>query len=241
MIFGTRAVIEAVLADKQIDRILVKREMSNDLTKELFDTLRGRQIVVQRVPEEKLNRLTRKNHQGVIAFISPIVYQELEQIVPFLYEAGKMPFIVLLDGITDVRNFGAIARTCECAGVDAIVIPQRGSVSVGSDAVKTSAGALLRLPVCKERSILSSVQFLKESGYTVVAATEKGAQPYTGVDYNMPIALVLGSEDEGIQIDVLRQCDELVRIPLRGSIGSLNVSVAAGVLIYEVLRSRDAE
>lgn len=173
MIFGVRAVIEAVQAGKEIDKILVKRELQSQLSKELFESLKGLDIQVQRVPEERLNRLTRKNHQGVIAFISAVSYQKLEDIIPFAYEQAKNPFIILLDGITDVRNFGAIARTCECAGVDAIVIPSKGSVTVNADAIKTSAGALLTLPVCKEKSISQAIKFLQDSGVKVFAATEK--------------------------------------------------------------------
>ena len=238
MIFGTRAVIEAVQAGKEIDKILMRRDLQNDLSRELFNIVRGTKIPLQRVPQEKLDRLTRKNHQGVIAFISAVTYQELEDIVPFLYEEGKNPFIVLLDGVTDVRNFGAIARTCECAGVDAIVIPSHNSVSVNADAVKTSAGALLNIPVCKETSITEAIRFLKNCGYKVVAATEKAAKNYTSVDYTYPVALVMGGEDYGISSDNLRLCDEMVKIPVLGNIGSLNVSAAAAVLLYEVIRQQ---
>jgi 23S rRNA (guanosine2251-2'-O)-methyltransferase len=238
MIFGTRAVIEAVQAGKEIDKILMRRDLQNDLSRELFSIVRGTDIPVQRVPQEKLDRLTRKNHQGVIAFISAVTYQKLENIVPFLYEEGKNPFIVLLDGVTDVRNFGAIARTCECAGVDAIVIPNHNSVSVNADAVKTSAGALLNISVCKETSITEAIRFLKNCGYKVVAATEKAAMNYTSSDYANPVALVLGGEDYGISSDNLRICDEMVKIPVLGNIASLNVSAAAAVLLYEVVRQR---
>ena len=188
MVFGIRAVMEAIQADKEIDKILVKRELQGELAKELKEVLRGRQIPVQKVPQERLDRITRKNHQGVIAFMSAITYQRLEDIVPFLYEQGKDPFIVLLDGVTDVRNFGAIARTCECAGVDAIVIPQKGSVTVNADAIKTSAGALHTLPVCKENSINQAIRFLQQSGVKVYAASEKGAEYYTNVAYEGPVA-----------------------------------------------------
>ena len=238
MIFGTRAVIEAIQAGKEIDKILMRRDLQNDLSRELFNIVRGTKIPLQRVPQEKLDRLTRKNHQGVIAFISAVTYQELEDIVPFLYEEGKNPFIVLLDGVTDVRNFGAIARTCECAGVDAIVIPSHNSVSVNADAIKTSAGALLNIPVCKETSITEAIRFLKNCGYKVVAATEKAAKNYTSVDYTYPVALVMGGEDYGISSDNLRLCDEMVKIPVLGNIGSLNVSAAAAVLLYEVIRQQ---
>jgi 23S rRNA (guanosine2251-2'-O)-methyltransferase len=239
MIFGTRAVIEAVQAGKEVDKILMRRDLQNDLSRELFHIVKETNIPIQRVPQEKLDRLTRKNHQGVIAFISAVTYQKLDDIVPFLYEEGKNPFIVLLDGITDVRNFGAIARTCECAGVDALVIPAHNSVSVNADAIKTSAGALLNVPVCKEASIAEAIRFLKNCGYKVVAATEKAENDYTTVDYTaIPVALVLGSEEHGISLDNLRICDEMVKIPILGNIASLNVSAAAAVLMYEVVRQR---
>ena len=238
MIFGTRAVIEAVQAGKDVDKILMRRDLQNDLARELFLIVKGTNIPLQRVPQEKLDRLTRKNHQGVIAFISAVTYRKLEDIVPSLYEEGKNPFIVLLDGVTDVRNFGAIARTCECAGVNAIVIPTHNSVSVNADAVKTSAGALLTLPVCKEASITEAIRFLKNCGYKVIAAVEKANNNYTTVDYTMPVAMVLGGEDRGISMDNLRMCDEWVKIPLAGNIASLNVSAAAAVLLYEVVRQR---
>ena len=238
LIFGTRAVIEAIQAGKDVDKILMRRDLQNDLSRELFQIVKGTNIPIQRVPQEKLDRLTRKNHQGVIAFISAVTYQKLEDIVPLLYEEGKNPFIVLLDGVTDVRNFGAIARSCECAGVHAIVIPAHNSVSVSADAVKTSAGALLNLPVCKEASITEAIRFLKNCGYKVVATTEKASDPYTASDYSSPVALVLGGEDKGISPENLRICDEMVRIPVLGSIASLNVSAAAAVMLYEVVRKR---
>jgi 23S rRNA (guanosine2251-2'-O)-methyltransferase len=238
MIFGIHAVIEAVQAGKEIDKIIVKRDLQGELSKELFDMLKGRDIPVQRVPAERLDRLTRKNHQGVVAFISAITYQRLEDIIPFVYEQGKNPFIVLLDGVTDVRNFGAIARTCECAGVDALVIPSRGSVTVNADAMKTSAGALNVLPVCKEKSIARSIRFLQNSGVKVVAASEKAVDSYTTIACDVPIAIVVGAEDDGVAAENLRICDHIVRIPLFGSIASLNVSVASAVIIYEVIRQR---
>ncbi|WP_106828648.1 23S rRNA (guanosine(2251)-2'-O)-methyltransferase RlmB [Parabacteroides pacaensis] len=238
MIFGVRAVIEAVQANKEIDKILVKKELQSELSKDLFEVLKGRDILVQRVPVERLDRITRKNHQGVIAFMPAITYQKLEDIVPFVYEQGKDPFIVLLDGITDVRNFGAIARTCECAGVNAIVIPAKGSVSVNADAMKTSAGALNVLPVCKEKSINQAIKYLKDCGFLVVAATEKADVNYTDVSYTGPVAIVMGAEDTGVSFDNLRICDKMVKIPQFGTIGSLNVSVATSIIIYEVVRQR---
>lgn len=240
MIFGLRAVIEAVQAGKDIDRVLVKRELQGELFRELQEVLVLHEIPIQKVPIERIDRITRKNHQGVLAFISAVTYQKIEDIVPLLYEEGKNPFIVILDGITDVRNFGAIARTCEVAGVDAIVIPARGSVRVNADAIKTSAGALHSIPVCRELNMKESIQFLRNSGIKVVAATEKAAENYTSSTYVDPIAILLGSEDVGINPEIMRICDDLVQIPVFGTIQSLNVSVAAGVMLYEVIRQRGA-
>ncbi len=237
-IFGIRAVMEAIEAGKEIDKILIKKDLQGDLASELLELIKQYRIVSQRVPIERINKITRKNHQGVVAILSAITYNRLDNIVPQLYEEGLLPFIVVLDGITDVRNFGAIARTCECAGVDAIVIPERGSVSVGGDAIKTSAGALHHLPVCRERNIQSAVRFLKDNGYQIVAASEKAEISYTRADYTGPIAIVMGAEDVGISPEVMRLCDTFVSIPQFGNIGSLNVSVAAGVMMYEVVRQR---
>ncbi len=238
MIFGIRAVIEAIEAGKEIDKILVKKDMTSDLSRELFDAIRGTNITVQRVPVERINRFTNKNHQGVIAFIPAISYALLGNIVPTLFEEGKTPFVLVLDGITDVRNFGAIARTCECAGVHCIVIPKSGSVTVSGDAVKTSAGALMTLPVCRENSLKETLRYLKNSGFRIVAATEKGSASYTEVSYTDPVAIIMGAEDTGVAPEHLKMCDDLVSIPLLGKIGSLNVSVAAGVMMYEAVRQR---
>ncbi len=237
-IFGIRAVIEAIESGKSIDKVLVRKDLSGELAHELLAKVREYGVLMQRVPQERLNRITMKNHQGVIAMISPVTYHKLENLLPSLYEEGRTPFIVLLDGLTDTRNFGAIGRTCDCAGVDGIVIPERNSVSVTPDAVKTSAGGLFYVPVCRERDVISAVRFLKESGVKVVAASEKGAQDYTELDMTVPVAIVMGSEDVGISQEVLRLCDEIATIPMLGNIGSLNVSVAAGVLIYDVVRQR---
>ncbi len=238
MIFGIRSVIEAINAGKDIDKVIIKKDLQGDLYKELMEALKGRIIPIQRVPIERLNRITRKNHQGVIAYISAVTYHKLEDIIPFLFEQGKEPFIVLLDGVTDVRNFGAIARSCECAGVDAIVIPARDSVSVNADAMKTSAGALNVLPVCKEPDLNKAIRFLRNSGVKVYASNEKGSVNYSQVHYEGPVAIVMGSEDKGVSNENLRISDEIISIPQFGTIGSLNVSAAASVLIYEVVRQR---
>ena len=210
MIFGVRAVIEAIQAGKEIDKILVKKDIQSDLSKELF-----------------------------AALISSVTYQKTEDLVPFLFEQGKNPFFVMLDGVTDVRNFGAIARTCECAAVDAVIIPVRGSASVNADAVKTSAGALHTLPVCREQNLRSTLQYLKDSGFRIVAATEKGDYDYTKADYTGPLCIIMGAEDTGVSYDNLALCDEWVKIPMLGTIESLNVSVAAGILIYEAVKQRN--
>ncbi len=238
-IYGIRAIIEAAEAGREIDKVLVNRDLHGDLARELMTTLKNYGILVQKVPVEKIDRITRRNHQGALAILSAVEYTSLAQVVPTIYEEGRLPFVVLLDGVTDVRNFGAIARTCECAGVDAIVIPRRGGVAATADAMKTSAGALSYLPVCRETSILNAVKFLRDNGFTVFAATEKASLDYTAPDYaESPVAIVMGAEDIGISEDVLRLCDTHVAIPQLGHIGSLNVSVAAGVLIYEVVRQR---
>ncbi|MDR0894786.1 MAG: 23S rRNA (guanosine(2251)-2'-O)-methyltransferase RlmB [Prevotellaceae bacterium] len=238
MIFGTRAVIEALEADKEIDKILVKRDIQSELSKELFAALRGRFIPVQRVPVERLNRITRKNHQGVVAFVSAVTYQKTEDLVPTLFEQGKTPLFVMLDGITDVRNFGAIARTCNCAGIDAVIIPIKGSATVNADAVKTSAGALHSLPVCREQSLTATLQYLKDCGFHLIAATEKGDDLYNSADYTLPTCIVMGAEDTGVANEHLKMCDEWVKIPVLGTIQSLNVSVAAGIVMYEAVRQR---
>lgn len=239
MIFGIRAIIEAIESDKEIDKIILKKDLQSELSHELFEALRSHPLIqVQRVPLERINKYTRKNHQGAIAFISSTHYQRVEDLVQNIFEEGKDPFFIILDGVTDVRNFGAIARTCECAGVDAVVIPFRGSVSVGADAIKTSAGALHTLPVCKEKNLVQTVKYLKASGVRVVAATEKGDKVYTDTNLTGPLAIVMGAEDTGVSPEIIRLCDDLVKIPINGKISSLNVSVAAGVMIYESIRQR---
>lgn len=238
MVFGFRAVMEAVDSGADIDKIFMKKDIQSDLAKDLYAAVKGRDIPVVRVPLEKINKLCKKNHQGVVAFISPVAYQKITSLIPSLYEQGKTPLVVVLDGITDTRNFGAIARTCECAGVDAIVIPQQGSASITADAIKTSAGALLRVPVCREHNLQFVLNYLKESGLKVVGATEKAAKFYTEEDMTSPVAIVMGAEDKGISSENLALCDECLRIPIEGFTSSLNVSVAAGIMIYEVLRQR---
>lgn len=237
-IFGIHSAIEAIESGRTIDKLFVKKDLNGDLAIRLIRMAKEHHIPVQRVPVERLNKITRKNHQGVIAQIAAVDYYKLTDIVPSLFEDGVLPFVLVLDGITDVRNFGAIARTAECCGVNAIVIPSRGSVSVGADAVKTSAGALLHIPVCRHDNLKSAVQYLKDSGYHIVCSTEKSSQNYTLCDFTTPMALVMGAEDTGISEEILNIADTRAAIPMFGRIGSLNVSVAAGVMMYEVVRQR---
>ena len=236
MIFGIHPLLEALEAGREIDKVMMRRGLRTEESARILALARERSVPVQFVPEERLGRLTQRQHQGVIAFISEIEYTPLEELVARVYEEGRAPFIVLLDGLTDVRNFGAIARTAECAGVDALVIPERGSVSVTADAVKTSAGALHRIPVCRVSSIAAAVGLLQSSGVRVVAASEKAEERYTETALQLPLGLVMGAEDHGVSTDVLRMADSITRIPQVGAIGSLNVSIAAGILIYEAVR-----
>ena len=237
-IFGTRAVMEAINAQKDIDKILVNKELNNDLIKELLALAKQEKIPVVRVPEAKLNRTTRKNHQGVLAHISAIQYASLDNVIDECFSKGIAPLILVLDRITDVRNFGAMARTADCAGVHAIVIPEKGSAQINSDAVKTSAGALNFLPVCRVKNLYYTVKELKKMGLSVISVTEKTDREMYEADFSIPTALVLGSEEDGISPELMGISDEFVKIPLSGNIESLNVSVAAGVVIYEALRQR---
>jgi len=239
-IFGIRAVLEAAQAGKDLDKVLVRRGGGSDLLKKLLAVLSKMEIPVQQVPVEKLNRITGKNHQGVIAFLSEVSYLDITTLLPSIFEKGEDPLILLLDGVSDVRNFGAIARSAECAGAHAIVIPASGSAAINADAVKTSAGALHRIPVCRHRDLLTVMRFLKESGLRMFAATEKATDSMYATEMTGPAGLVLGSEDTGISAQLLKIADSWVSIPMKGTIASLNVSVAAGVLLFEILRQRDA-
>ena len=238
-VFGIHAVGEAIKAGKDIDKVLLRRGAGSDLLKDLMAEIRRLDIPVQQVPVEKLNRVTRKNHQGIIAWISQVSYSDLASVLPGIYESGDDPLILLLDGVSDVRNFGAIARSAECAGVHAIVIPLSGSAAINSDAIKTSAGALHRIPVCRERDLLTAARFLRDSGLKLFAATEKAEEQLYNADMTGPAAIIMGSEDRGVSNALLKDCDYWVSIPMKGSISSLNVSVAAGVLLFETVRQRN--
>ncbi len=237
-IYGIHAVLEAIEAGKDIDKILLSKTLNDETAREISDKARQLRVPVQRVPVQKIDRNTRRNHQGVLAMMAAVTYYQVENLVPQMFDEGENPFIVVLDGVTDVRNFGAVARTCECAGVSAIVIPDRESVSVNADAVKTSAGALNYLPVCRERNLVNAVKFLRDSGFKIVGTSDKNSSPYTQADYTGPVAIVLGAEDKGISPEMMKLCDTQVFIPEFGHINSLNVSVAGGIMIYEVVRQR---
>ena len=238
MVFGTRAVIETIKSGKSIDKIFIQKDLKNDLISELLLLLRGAMVPVSKVPLEKLNRFTRKNHQGVVAFTSPIDFVKLSNIVANSYENGTAPLVLILDRITDVRNFGAICRTAECAGVNGIVIPAKGGAAINSDAVKTSAGALNYLSICKEYDLVESAKYLKNSGFQVVACTEKTDQLIYEAELNLPTCIILGSEEDGISEELLEIADHKLGIPIGGQIESLNVSVAAGIMLFECVRQR---
>lgn len=238
LIYGIRAVMEAVHAGKEIERIFITRGAGGELMNSLKSLLKEKGIVWQDVPIEKIHRITRNNHQDVVCYISSISYDNLSQVIPLLFERGETPLVLILDRVTDVRNFGAIARTAECAGVNTIVIPSRGSAQITADAIKTSAGALNRVSVCRENNLKHTISFLQESGLRVVAASEKGKKNLFEADLTGPLAIVMGSEEDGVSGDIIRVSDELLRIPLMGNIGSLNVSVATGIFLFETIRQR---
>ena len=238
-IFGIHAIIEAIEAGKTIDKLFIQKGLHNDSFAQLWKLVRMRRINYKHVPIEKINRLTKKNHQGVFAFISPIELHKIEDIIPQIYENGEVPLILVLDRITDVRNFGAITRTAECAGVHTILVPEQNSAALNADAVKTSSGALHKIPICRTWNLKLSLQFIKDSGIQVLACTEKTQNKLYDANFNIPTAIILGSEEDGISSELLKMCDKKVKIPINGKISSLNVSVAAGVITYEAIRQRN--
>ena len=236
LIYGIRPVIEAIRSGKEIDRIFITRNSNGELMTELKKLLSEKNIPWQEVPIEKIHRITRNNHQDVVCFISSINYSSIWNVLPGIFEKGETPLILILDRITDVRNFGAIARTAECSGVHAIIIPFKGAAQVTADAIKTSAGALNSIPVCRENNLKQTIDFLRQSGLRIVAATEKSKEIYFNADLTGPLTIVMGSEEDGVSNDLLRIADDLVQIPLLGKISSLNVSVACGIMLYETVR-----
>jgi 23S rRNA (guanosine2251-2'-O)-methyltransferase len=238
IIYGIHACLEAIEAGRNVERILIQSDIHREPLHAMLQQARDLKIPVQKVPREKLNRITRKNHQGIIMLLSAIAYASLEHLVANSYETGNTPFFVMLDQITDVRNFGAIGRTAESAGVSGIIVPLKGSATINADAMKTSAGALHHVPVCRVNSMVNTIKFLKDSGLHVVGCTEKTENSFYNLTFDRPLLLILGSEESGISEQVLRHCDALGALPMFGRIESLNVSVAAGIAIYEIVRQR---
>lgn len=238
--FGLWPVIEALKADKDVNKIILQKGLQSEQLPELMKLVKEKEIPFQWVPIEKLNKITRKNHQGVVAFLSPVTFQNIESILPSLYEQGKIPLIIVLDGVTDVRNFGAICRTSLCMGVNAILIPDKGSALINADALKTSAGAIHSLPICRVPNLKTSLQYLKDSGLKIVAVTEKASKDLHKISFIEPLVLLMGSEDIGISEAYMKMADENIKISIEGNIQSLNVSVAAGIVLYECQRQRNS-
>jgi 23S rRNA (guanosine2251-2'-O)-methyltransferase len=238
IIYGRHPVMEAVKAGKSIDKVMLQQGIRGEYEKELRFICKQNEVQLQVVPKERLNRFINGNHQGVIGFISLIEYQSIENVLPLIYEQSETPLFLILDGVTDVRNFGAIARSAEIAGVHAIIIPQKGAALINADAIKTSAGALTKVPVCRENSLINTIEFLQNSGVQVYASSLEAEGLIQNLDFKIPIALIVGSEDLGIQQSVMRKADKTFIIPQVGTSDSFNVSVAAGIMLYEVMRQR---
>jgi 23S rRNA (guanosine2251-2'-O)-methyltransferase len=239
LIFGIRAIIEAVQAGKSVDRVFLQSDAQGELMKDLLKVLKRGDINFTYVPVEKLNRLTPNNHQGAVATISPIGFLTIEELVTATLESQDKPLFLILDQISDARNFGAIIRTAECTGVHGIIIQKSGAAPVNGDTVKTSAGAVFNIPICKVEHIKDAVFYLQGSGIKTVAATEKTEQLIYELNLNEPLAIIMGSEERGINPSVLKLVDEKAKLPMYGTIGSLNVSVACGAFLYEAMRQRN--
>ncbi len=237
-IFGTRAIIEAIEAGKEIDKVFLQKGLHNSLLSELNTLIKKNSIQTSYVPVEKLNKLTQQNHQGAIAIVSAISYYDFQELIDDTLATKQQPLFVLLDQLSDVRNFGAIIRTAECTGVDGIIIPKKGGAPVNGVAIKTSAGAAFNIPIAKVDHIKDAVYYLQGSGVQVVAATEKTNTTLYDIDFQSPTAIVMGREDSGVSSGVLKIVDKQAKLPLKGSIASLNVSVACGAFLYEILRQR---
>jgi len=238
IIIGLRPILEAIESGKTIDRVLIQHGLQGELFRDVREKLRQQNIGWQMVPIEKLNSISRANHQGVIAFISPIAFANLEAIVSASFKSGKIPLLLMLDGVTDVRNFGAICRSAECFGVDAVIIPEQGSVRISEDAVKTSAGALMHIPICKAGNLVETCSVLSASGILIFIANEKAHLSIFDADFTHPTCIILGSEDTGVRKELLLVADQIVKIPLRGKTESLNVSTSNSIFLYELDRQR---
>lgn len=237
-IFGIRAIIEAIQAKKEIDKVFIQKENQGELMQELMKTLKKNNVNFSYVPIEKLNRLTSKNHQGAVATISPVSFYDLETLITSIVESEKKPLFLVLDQLSDARNFGAIIRTAECTGVNGIIIQKQGSAPVNGDTVKTSAGAVFNVPICKVEHIKDAIYFMQASGIQTVAATEKTDNTIYDINFTEPTAIIMGSEDRGVNPSVLKIVDYKAKLPMFGTIESLNVSVACGAFLYETVRQR---
>lgn len=238
-IYGIRAILEAINAGQPINKIFIQKGLKGDLYKELESSARKNGIGLSYVPVEKLNRLTRNNnHQGAVAQISPVEFHQFEELVEQVLSKEETPLFLMLDGVSDVRNFGAIIRTAECCGVHAIIVPKSGAAPITDDTVKTSAGAAFNVPIAKVDHLKDAIFYLQSSGIVVTGATEKADNEIYGVDFTKPTAIIMGSEEKGISPSTLTIIDHKAKLPLIGKIGSLNVSVACGVFLYEVVRQR---
>lgn len=238
LVYGLRPVIEAIVSGQQVERVLLQNGLNSSLLNELRTRMKEHDVPFQYVPVEKLNKMTTGNHQGVVATIAAVKYRSFMDILDSQENPDDPTLILLLDHVTDVRNMGAIARTAECTGVAALVVPDRGSAAMNEDAIKTSSGALLRLPVCREQNLKTVINLARQYGYQVVAATEKGAVHYREVDFKQPTLLIMGNEETGISPELLKMSDVRAKLPIVGEVASLNVSVAAGVFMYEALEQR---
>lgn len=237
-LFGMHPVFEAISAGKNIEKVFLKKGLTGEQFQQLFSLLQEKQIAFQFVPVERLDKITRGRHQGVIAVIPSVDYIPLESAVEQAFGKRENPLFLLLDGVSDVRNFGAIARSAECAGVDCIILPAKGGASITPDAIKTSAGALLRINVCKVPNLKTAAYYLLQSNVQLVTATEKAQGYLYDVDLTGPTAIVMGAEDKGISDPIRKLANTEAKIPMVGNIGSLNVSAAASVILYEAVRQR---
>ncbi|WP_299519335.1 23S rRNA (guanosine(2251)-2'-O)-methyltransferase RlmB [Winogradskyella sp.] len=238
-IFGIRAIIEAIKSGETIDKVFVQKGSRSELFQELEHLLRSEGINASYVPIEKLNRLTKGNHQGAVAQISPIAFHTIDDLVMNAFESGKTPLFLLLDQLNDVRNFGAIVRTAECTGVSGIIIQKKGGAPINGDTIKTSAGAIFKIPICKVDHIKDAVFHMQSSGIKVIAATEKADDFIYNISFKEPCAIIMGSEGKGINPSVLKVVDQQAKLPILGEIASLNVSVACGAFLYEAVRQRN--
>ena len=238
LVFGTRPVLEAINSGKTLEKLFIQKNLKKEILEKIKSKLSNKKINISYVPKEKLNRITKKNHQGIICYISPISYQPIEEIIQRVFEKGKDPFVIILDRITDTRNFGAISRVADASGVDAIIIPEKESAIITSDSIKTSAGAINYIPICKVKSLRSTANFLKESGLKLVSCTEKGDKKFYDADLTSPCCIILGSEKDGISNSLIDISDERLNIPMKGNVESLNVSSSASVILFEVVRQR---